>query len=154
MFAASESALPAEDCRNGTHEDGNGGLDLTVLGLNSGTSMDGIDCALCRFRQKTPLSPVHFELLEVCAPDFAQRYYHLTRSIVWRDSSGANNQTQSHEDDPGEQDDTRRAVRSQRPVGRDIRFCSKAILQGEERRCLTDRCHRISRPDYLASQYA
>lgn len=40
-------------------------LDYTILGMNSGTAMDGIDCALVRYRQESPESSLHMELLKV-----------------------------------------------------------------------------------------
>ncbi|KAH2869649.1 hypothetical protein KXV31_002732 [Aspergillus fumigatus] len=41
-----------------------GTLDITVMGMNSGTAMDGIDCALVRYRQDSPEAPLHMEILK------------------------------------------------------------------------------------------
>lgn len=40
-------------------------LDCIILGMNSGTAMDGIDCALVRYRQESPEKALHMELLKV-----------------------------------------------------------------------------------------
>lgn len=51
---------------HGTHHCvADGTLDITVMGMNSGTAMDGIDCALVRYRQASPEAPLHMELLKV-----------------------------------------------------------------------------------------
>lgn len=50
---------------NSVHRRADGSLDLTVLGMNSGTAMDGIDCALVRYRQESPTAPLHMEVLKV-----------------------------------------------------------------------------------------
>jgi len=41
------------------------GLDLLILGMTSGTAIDAIDFALCRFTQETPEEPLHLDLIQV-----------------------------------------------------------------------------------------
>ena len=39
-------------------------LDVNVMGLNSGTSIDGIDVVLCRFRQASVTAPLHLSVVK------------------------------------------------------------------------------------------
>ncbi len=41
------------------------GLDLLILGITSGTAMDDIDFALCRFTQASPEAPLELEIIQV-----------------------------------------------------------------------------------------
>jgi hypothetical protein len=41
------------------------GIDLLILGITSGTAMDDIDFALCRFTQASPEAPLHLDILQV-----------------------------------------------------------------------------------------
>jgi hypothetical protein len=42
------------------------GLDLLILGVTSGTAMDEIDFALCRFTQACPEAALHLDIIQVC----------------------------------------------------------------------------------------
>ncbi len=50
---------------NGACRRVNGSLDLKILGMNSDTAVDGIDCALVHYRQSAPKAPLHIDLLKV-----------------------------------------------------------------------------------------
>ena len=41
------------------------GLNLLILGVTSGTAMDDIDFALCRFTQESPEAPLHLDIVQV-----------------------------------------------------------------------------------------
>ncbi|KAH8586778.1 hypothetical protein B0O99DRAFT_528040 [Bisporella sp. PMI_857] len=40
------------------------GLNLLILGMTSGTAMDDIDFALCRFTQESPEAPLHLDIVQ------------------------------------------------------------------------------------------
>lgn len=42
------------------------GLDFLILGVTSGTAMDEIDFALCRFTQTSPEAALELEIIQVC----------------------------------------------------------------------------------------
>lgn len=42
------------------------GLNLLILGITSGTAMDDIDFALCRYTQESPEAPLCLDLIQVC----------------------------------------------------------------------------------------
>lgn len=54
-----------------------GTLDITVLGMNSGTAMDGIDCALVRYQQVSPEAALHMEILKVRQVSSVVVYFHF-----------------------------------------------------------------------------
>jgi hypothetical protein len=49
-----------------SHEENTDGLNLLVLGMTSGTTMDDIDFALCRFTQLNPEASLLLDIIQVC----------------------------------------------------------------------------------------
>jgi hypothetical protein len=52
--------------RDEEEEEEEEGLNLLILGMTSGTAMDDIDFALCRFTQVDPEAPLHLDIIQVC----------------------------------------------------------------------------------------
>lgn len=61
------------------------GLDLLILGITSGTAMDDIDFALCRFTQASPEASLHLEIIQVYNLRSSTRKSQLIvySTIVW-----------------------------------------------------------------------
>jgi len=58
------NAIDVDDETNGTRRvSGTKALDLKVIGLNCGTSVDGVDCVHVHYTQEHPDAPLKMELL-------------------------------------------------------------------------------------------
>ncbi|CAI4220157.1 unnamed protein product [Parascedosporium putredinis] len=64
-------------------------LDILALGMNSGTSMDGVDMVLCHFRQETPESPMHFSLLKYGEVPMDLKLKKRVLNIIYHDKTSA-----------------------------------------------------------------
>jgi hypothetical protein len=77
------TSQPSQANGNGHHRPvKSSALDLTVLGMNSGTAMDGIDCALVRYYQETPEDALHMDLIKVCSSGQRSSHLILTKQTV------------------------------------------------------------------------
>jgi hypothetical protein len=64
------SSSEASSLRSASTESTQPALNLLILGITSGTAMDDIDFALCRFTQDTPEAPLYLEIVQVRHLDF------------------------------------------------------------------------------------
>jgi hypothetical protein len=58
------------------------GLNLLILGITSGTAMDDIDFALCRFEQDTPEAPLCLDIVQVFRFDLPTEQYLIFPSTI------------------------------------------------------------------------
>jgi hypothetical protein len=58
------------------------GLNLLILGVTSGTAMDDIDFALCRFTQESPEAPLYLDIVQVFPPSSIQTNVFLPNAAV------------------------------------------------------------------------